>query len=300
MKKVIYLITICLTSIVLFNSCNNDDDGPETVPLRDRAEEAVAAQLEIEEYLETHFYNYEDFENPPAEFDFRIVFDTIAGDNANKIPLIEQVNSKMVRDRVEEGLMYKLYFLKVIQGGGVSPNFPDIVNNTYEGRLLDNTLFDSSTIPVRFDLTNVINGYQDIVKEFNGASNIIQNPDGSLDFEDFGVGAMFIPSGLGYYGSGQGSIIDPYDQLIFTFQLYTVEAGDQDNDGVLSINEDLNENGFEEDDDTDEDGLPNYFDNDDDNDGILTRNEIEIDDEGNVTFPDADGDGTPDYLDSDS
>lgn len=300
MKKVIYLITICLTSIVLFNSCNNDDDGPETIPLRDRTEEAVAAQLEIEEYLETHFYNYEDFENPPAEFDFRIVFDTIAGDNANKIPLIEQVNSKMVRDRVEEGLMYKLYFLKVIQGGGVSPNFPDIVNNTYEGRLLDNTLFDSSTIPVRFDLTNVINGYQDIVKEFNGASNIIQNPDGSLDFEDFGVGAMFIPSGLGYYGSGQGSIIDPYDQLIFTFQLYTVEAGDQDNDGVLSINEDLNENGFEEDDDTDEDGLPNYFDNDDDNDGILTRNEIEIDDEGNVTFPDADGDGTPDYLDSDS
>lgn len=300
MKKVIYLITICLTSIVLFNSCNNDDDGPETVPLRDRTEEAVAAQLEIEEYLETHFYNYEDFENPPAEFDFRIVFDTIAGDNSNKTPLIEQVNSKMVRDRLEEGLMYKLYFLKVIQGGGVSPNFPDIVNNTYEGRLLDNTLFDSSTIPVRFDLTNVINGYQDIVKEFNGASNIIQNPDGSLDFEDFGVGAMFIPSGLGYYGSGQGSIIDPYDQLIFTFQLYTVEAGDQDNDGVLSINEDLNENGFEEDDDTDEDGLPNYFDNDDDNDGILTRNEIEIDDEGNVTFPDADGDGTPDYLDSDS
>ncbi len=300
MKKVIYLITICLTSIVLFNSCNNDDDGPETVPLRDRTEEAVAAQLEIEEYLETHFYNYEDFENPSAEFDFRIVFDTIAGDNSNKIPLIEQVNSKMVRDRVEEGLMYKLYFLKVIQGGGVSPNFPDIVNNTYEGRLLDNTLFDSSTIPVRFDLTNVINGYQDIVKEFNGASNIIQNPDGSLDFEDFGVGAMFIPSGLGYYGSGQGSIIDPYDQLIFTFQLYTVEAGDQDNDGVLSINEDLNDNGFEEDDDTDEDGLPNYFDNDDDNDGILTRNEIEIDDEGNVTFPDVDGDGTPDYLDSDS
>jgi hypothetical protein len=300
MKKVIYLITICLTSIVLFNSCNNDDDGPETVPLRDRTEEAVAAQLEIEEYLETHFYNYEDFENPPAEFDFRIVFDTIAGDNSNKTPLIEQVNSKMVRDRLEEGLMYKLYFLKVIQGGGVSPNFPDIVNNTYEGRLLDNTLFDSSTIPVRFDLTNVINGYQDIVKEFNGASNIIQNPDGSLDFEDFGVGAMFIPSGLGYYGSGQGAIIDPYDQLIFTFQLYTVEAGDQDNDGVLSINEDLNENGFEEDDDTDEDGLPNYFDNDDDNDGILTRNEIEIDDEGNVTFPDADGDGTPDYLDSDS
>ncbi|MDT0555723.1 FKBP-type peptidyl-prolyl cis-trans isomerase [Patiriisocius hiemis] len=300
MKKVIYLFAICLASLVVFNSCNNDDDGPETVPLRDRTEEATAAQLEIEEYLETHFYNYEDFENPSAEFDFKIVFDTIAGENANKIPLIEQVSSKMVRDRLEEGLMYKLYFLKVIQGGGESPNFPDIVNNTYEGRLLDNTLFDSSTIPVRFDLTNVINGYQDIAKEFNGASNIIQNPDGSLDFEDFGVGAMFIPSGLGYFGSGQGSIIEPYDQLIFTFQLYTVEAGDQDNDGILSINEDLNNNGLEEDDDTDEDGLPNYFDNDDDNDGILTSDEIEIDDDGNITFPDADGDGTPDYLDSDS
>ena len=58
--------------------------------------------------------------------------------------------------------------------------------------------------------------------------------------------------------------------------------------------------GIEEDDDTDGDGIFNMFDGDDDNDGRPTFIEIEIDKDGNVTFPDEDGDGTPDYLDSDS
>ena len=76
--------------------------------------------------------------------------------------------------------------------------------------------------------------------------------------------------------------------------------GDQDNDGIPSIIEDLNNNGLEEDDDTDADGLPNYVDADDDNDGRPTADEIEIDADGNITYPDSDGDGIVDYLDSDS
>jgi hypothetical protein len=95
-------------------------------------------------------------------------------------------------------------------------------------------------------------------------------------------------------------VIPTYAQLIFAFQLYENEMGDQDGDGVPSVVEDLNGNRLEEDDDTDADLLPNYVDNDDDNDGRPTRDEIEIDANGNITYPDEDGDGIVDYLDPDS
>lgn len=51
--------------------------------------------------------------------------------------------------------------------------------------------------------------------------------------------------------------------------------------------------------DIDEDGIPNYYDLDDDGDGILTRNEIEIDALDNVILIDTDSDGIPNYLDDD-
>ena len=45
---------------------------------------------------------------------------------------------------------------------------------------------------------------------------------------------------------------------------------DDDNDGVPTRNEDVNNNGHYFDDNTDADSLPNYRDADDDNDGIPT------------------------------
>jgi hypothetical protein len=107
-----------------------------------------------------------------------------------------------------------------------------------------------------------------------------------------------MPAGLGYYvNPPPTSAIPLYAQLIFTFQLYAKETGDQDNDRVVSTIEDLNMNMIEEDDDTDEDGIPNYIDPDDDGDGRPTIDEIEIAADGTVTFPDSDGNGIPDYLD---
>ena len=41
------------------------------IPPRDRGEEAIPSTAEIETYLMTHFYNYEEFANPPADFDFQ-------------------------------------------------------------------------------------------------------------------------------------------------------------------------------------------------------------------------------------
>jgi len=64
---------------------------------------------------------------------------------------------------------------------------------------------------------------------------------------------------------------------------------DDDNDGVLTILEDLNKDGTAINDDTDADGVPNYLDANDDGDDLLTKAE------GFVL--DSDGDGVLNYLD---
>ncbi len=331
MKRIKYLlpITVLIFSI-LFSCSDDDDDGVIVIPPRERDEESLVAQDEIEEFLQTHFYNYEEFENPPLDFNYRIVFDTIAEDNASKTPLIEQVLSKEVDDIFEDGLTYKLYYLKIREGEGDEIGFTDIASLSYEGRFLtDLSLFDSSVSPIRFDLTQIIDGLQSALTEFKGATGFTENPDGTLTFDDYGIGAVFIPSGLGYFNTPPfGSSISFYSQLIFTFYPYLIEKGDQDGDGILSVFEDLDGDGLELNDDTDGDGVPNFADPDDDGDGRLTKdenenkeyvinigdpdpemeeNEIEMyrdtdDDTGETTiytvvFTDANNDGTPDYLD---
>ena len=312
MKNLKFLLPIVALTLLLGTACDNDDDSSQDnfIPARDRAEENIDSTLEVEGYLTTHFYNYEEFENPPAGFDFKIRFDTIADANADKTPLIDQVDFKMVQDRVNDDVSYKLYYLKVIEGQGDQPSFPDIVRINYEGTYVvdedgikENKLFDSAVTPIQFDLTLIVNGLQDALIEFKASTGLIDNPDGTVIYENFGVGAVFMQSGLGYYVNpppGSTVSIPVYSQLIFTFQLFQTEIGDQDNDGVPSVLEDINGNGLEEDDDTDSDNQSNYFDPDDDGDGRPTREEIEINEDGTITFPDTDADGVVDYLDSDS
>lgn len=302
MKRIVSFSLITLVFVSIIASCNNDseDDGLETIPPRDRGEESIAADIEIREFLETHFYNYEDFETPPTDFDFKIVIDTISGDNADKTPLLSQVETKTATDLSEEDVNYSYYLLKARQGEGNAPTYVDSTLVTFEGKLINNNIFDGSVNPIWFDLIATIQGFQLGIIEFNGATGSTTNTDGTQTFENFGSGAVFMPSGMAYFNQPPSASIPLYAQLIFTFTLLEANEADHDNDGIPSINEDIDNNGSILDDDTDEDGIPNFADSDDDNDGILTRDEIEIDDDGNVTFPDSDGDGTPDYLDSDS
>jgi hypothetical protein len=330
MKKIKFLIPIATLFVVML-SCNNDDDGVIIIPPLERSDEVIVAKEEVEEYLETHFYNYEEFENPPADFNYRIVFDTISGENSSKTPLMSQVTFKMVTDLIDESVIYKLYYLNVRQGDGERAEFTDLATVSYNGSLLkDNDSFDSSISPITFDLTQIIKGLQKAIIEFNGATGFTENPDGTLTFDNYGIGAVFVPSGLGYYNTPPaGSPIEYYAQLIFTFHLYSIEKSDQDLDTVLSSFEDLNGNGNELDDDTDANGIPNFADLDDDGDGRLTKHEVEAkeyqlnpgdadpefeenevemqrktnDETGVVTlytvvFTDANNDGVPDYLDN--
>ena len=81
--------------LVLFSRCKKDN--PDQVEeIRDLSEQTIADNLALIEYLETHFYNYDDFENNPDKYPIEITLDTITEDNINKTPLIDQVTKKTI------------------------------------------------------------------------------------------------------------------------------------------------------------------------------------------------------------
>lgn len=336
------LLFIGLFAVVA--SCNNDDDDMfEAIPDRDRGvvyEEDIA---EIEEYLQTHFFNYDefDFTDPtnPSNDGFRIVFDTIAGSNSDKTSLMDQFDDnnegflklKIVEDRDIE---YKLYYLEVRKGGGNTINFCDTASLTYDGSSMDGNTFDSAVNPTNFSLitipnveNGIITGLQQALLEFQTSTGFNSNSDGTINYENNGIGAVFIPSGLAYFSQPIGAV-PAYSPLIFKFDLLERTLRDHDIDRVWSYLEDLNGNGNAYDDDTDGDFTPNFIDNDDDGDGYLTRDELEYntyvvdtnlgetepvlqedeyemsrtEENGVITIEtfvmvDRTGDGTPDFLD---
>jgi len=299
MMKMIKNVFMAVFSLLILASCSNDDDSVEVTPPRDRGEVELESQANLKAYLSTHFYNYEEFEAEDEGFDYKIVFDTISGDNSDKTPLLSQVIEEKFTYQETE---YTLYSLIARQGAGIQPTFADSTYVNYQGSVVGGAKFDSSTTPVWFDLTQVVFGFANGLSNLKAGTMATENADGSVTFgNDYGIGAVFIPSGLGYFNSS-GSGFSSYSDLVFTFDLYRAVADtDDDNDGVPNWKEDINGNKFlnEVADDTDGDNIPDFLDTDDDGDGTLTRDEIVINADGTVTYTDSNNDGTPDYLDPD-
>ena len=251
-KKIIFIL---LFSVVII-SCKKE----EQVELpRDIAEQAITDDQIIEDYLSTHFYNYEDFEN--LSYDESIIIDTIRGENSSKIPLINQVKKNSIRVKISNGsfVNHDLYYLVAREGVGQSPSSVDSTYLSYEGSLLNGNVFDQSTSPVWFDLTQVVRGFREAMPAFKSGTYQVNN-DNTVEFESFGQGAMFLPSGLGYFSSPAGSI-PAYSPLVFKINLYTFNESDHDGDGIPTSQEfDADGDGIA--DDTDEDGLNDYLDTD--------------------------------------
>jgi len=311
--------------MVAIVSCNDDDDsGTVAVPDRDRTEVYLEDIAEIEEFLQTHFYNYEefDFSNPYslANDTFEIEFDTIDGVNSDKIPLIDQVDFKMVEDL--EGIEYKLYFLKVREGEGDEIHASDTAFLSYVGSIDDGSVFDSAVNPVSLSLITVgsvfgtVQGFTEGVIEFKTSDDFTENGDGTLTYHNHGIGAFFIPSGLGYFSLPIPGV-ESYTPIFFRISAVDRILSDFDFDNISSYLEDLDGDGDVYNDDTDEDLIANFIDIDDDGDGVLTINEdlepdtdLEVDrdgdgistndiGDGNPLNDDTDGDEIPNYLDTD-
>lgn len=296
MKRISFLLVIIvgLSNI----SCKKDDDGGPNVVLRDETEVRDENAVTIEDFLSSHYYRFETNPNNP-NFD-RIVFEEITEETSSETPIIDSefLQSKIVTNN---DIDYTLYYLKFREGAASQrqPTFADSTLVTYQGLTIENEVFDSSPNPIWFDLTQVVRGFYEVLPEFRGSTGVVENPDGTVSFnDDFGIGAVFIPSGIGYFAAPPvTSGIGAYNPIIFTMQLYRSVESDHDQDGLPTWMEDVNGNRRLNDDDTDNDRSPNYFDSNDDNDGVSTFNEIVIDEDGNISTPDSNGNGIPDYLD---
>ena len=291
-----YLVFVTL--FFFLSSCDSDNNSV-AVEINDYSEQLAIDDALLVDYLSSHFYNYQDFPRSENEI-VSIEIDTISGDNANKIPLIDQVQqiSVPLTDANNEIINHTLYYI-VAQQGSELERKPAIVDSTYvayKGELLSGYKFDERVSPVWFDNASVVSGFRYGLQHFAPGTYSV-NESGIIRFQDFGQGIIFMPSGIGYYASGLAAIPN-YSPLVFSVSVYTTNESDHDNDGILSKNEDPDGDGNPFNDDTDSDGILNFNDIDDDGDGILTYNEFDKDKDGVVD--DTDNDGTPDYLDSDS
>ena len=315
-KLYILLITILLLG---FSCGDDDDDGIVEIPEADRTEQQVIDNDSLVSFLQSHYVDESLLTNNPTIHFNEIEINQLPEDG--ELPNPDQ-NSLLI-DMVETltttyfDVEYEYYILKINQGGSEnSPNFSDKVRVSYEGTLMDDTVFDSSSTPVDFDLTSTIAGWGRVLPEYNNAEDFIVNSDGTVTYNNPGIGIMFLPSGLGYYSAAAGTV-PVYSNLIFKFKVFQSEVNDHDFDNVPSHLEDLNGDYDLTNDDTDDDTFADFIDSDDDNDGTLTIDEdLEPDSDltvdrdgdgdptndigdGDPTNDDTDGDGIPNYLDPD-
>lgn len=315
MLKKIFPILIVLTLV----ACGDDDNGIiDSEPPRLLADQSVEDDTAIQEYLATHFYELVE----DGTGGLKVSIDTIAGENASRTPMrdnglitqVVNVSSDQIGLSVEENdIPHNLYYIVAREGAddGLQPTIADSTLIKYEGSLLNRNKFDGSTNFTWQELPNFLRGYGNAIANFKSGTTagLVQNGDGSSYYTNSGIGIVVMPSGLAYFLGSPSTAIPSYAPLVFTFEVGNVIPNtDTDNDGVPSILEDLNGNGYLFDDNTDVDseanaGVPpfaNFRDNDDDDDGVSTRDEIS-DADGNIItpYPDSDGDGTPDYLDPD-
>jgi hypothetical protein len=300
MIRILKKSVLLISTILFITSCSNDDNNVNTIiDLEPVLDQYILENDSVVTYMKTHFYNYEDFQNLASNSSVDLVIDTIAGDNSNKVSIFDQVTTLPVDivDENDEIVPHNMYYVINREGNGQNPSVADSVFVSYKGfRPYSDDVFDSKPFPVWLDNVFNIRGFKEFTS-FLKRGDVIINNDGTYDFENFGIGFVIMPSKLGYYDNST-SKIPAYSPLIFQVNLHTLNVTDHDLDTINSIEEDLNGDNDLFNDDTDEDGIPNFQDIDDDNDGILTKDEY--DQNGDNVPDDSDNDGIPDYLDSDN
>ena len=270
-----YNILFICTLIISIISCSPDDDDIVSVPENDRTEQQVTDSVALVSYLNTHYYNSTEVSTlaNPTTSDVVITElldgETLPSDATLLMSIVER------KTTTYKDVEYVYYILEIKKGtGATSPRFCDKVRVKYEGSLMDGTNFDESSIPVNFDLVGLIPGWGRVMPHFNVGS-FTTNSDGTVSFDGYGMGVMFLPSGLGYYATYQAKI-PSYSNLIFKFELLQTETADHDSDNIPTYMEavegDLNLYNK----DTDGDLLADFIDPDDDGDGTLTKDEVHV------------------------
>lgn len=319
MSKIKFYFILLIATITTI-SCNKDDDNvdvPPPIPFAEQYPKDIAA---IEEYLKTHYIS-EVVNKPGFPEDQDVIIKKIDNPatqksiytylNSTTLPRLtsRDVDTSKEYGSPLGGVTYKVYTLVIREGvrntelnaGGEHPCNVDGVFAGYKGTLLDGTEFDSNNNGLLYNLdgsdhdggAGVIRGWSEGFPQFTtGWVSSHSDGSGTIQYNDFGVGVIFLPSGLGYYNVAKTDI-PAYSPLVFSIKLYSVKRYDheinsppsgayRDPDGIPSFQEDLNGDryiytfakGIDNPDDTDKDGIADYYDSDDDGDGYATKAEV--------------------------
>ena len=264
---------IFIMSLMIF-SCHKSDSPTSfyVVPFAEQYPKDIAA---IETYLKTHSINVTNHSGFPDDQD--VAFATVpAGDPTSiwgNLPVPKA--SLLSKSVLSNGVTYNVYYLKLRDGVGQNPTRVDSTFVSYKGQTLADAVFDQAPNPLWLRLSDVIIGWKEIFPLFKTGDSGVVNTDGTVTYNNFGAGVMFLPSGLAYYNNAIGSI-PAYAPLIFNFKLKGLNYIDHDYDRIDSKDEDINGDGDPTNDDSDGDGRPDYLDIDDDADGIPTKTEIRM------------------------
>lgn len=284
LRKKIYLL-IAIVSVAIY-SCTRDNGI--NIEDFDDAAQALIDNDSLRSYLSKHYFDD--------------VIDSIRPVTGSETPLLDD-NRLFTESVTQNDIEYTLYYFVNRVGTPIPdkgfPSSMDSVLTKYKGYYLDDTdttvFFEERQTAIWLTLNGVIRGWAFGFQHFKGGRNITGN--GPITYENEGKGILIMPSGLAYRNGLVGNI-PANSPLIFYIRLLDIVQGtDHDNDGIASINEDPDEDGDPRNDDTDLDGVPNFFDNDDDGDGVLTRDE-DANGDGDPTndFSDPSNPTLPDYL----
>ena len=283
MNKIKNILAI-IFSIILIYSCENTTNLP--VDNFDHEAQALIDNDTLVQFLKNHYYDAST--------------DSIKLLTSGKVTLYEEVNTMSITENEIDYSLY--YYVKKAGTPSIDKGNPTVMDSifvNYNGQRIINSdsisnSFETNT-NIWFTLDGVIKGWTHGFTNFKGGDNITNN--GPITYENGGKGVLFIPSGLAYANFGSTTIL-PNECLVFHIELHDfVKDTDHDNDGVASILEDPDNDNNPRNDDTDQDGLANYFDTDDDGDGVLTKNE-DANGDGNPAndFNDPNNPSLPDYL----
>ncbi|TXD51690.1 MULTISPECIES: FKBP-type peptidyl-prolyl cis-trans isomerase [unclassified Polaribacter] len=297
------LVAVLFASLIY--ACGDDNLRVNPFANIDHISLAASDNDSIVKFLKNHYYDAE--------------VDSVKQLVAGKIALMDDSPKLKIIDITENTIDYKLYVYVAKEGNSGSdpdkgsPTKLDSVFVKYSGRTMggtsfSNTNFDSNINGIWFNLLSVIKGWSYGFTKLHGGE-LKKDPNtggvfnGPITYLNGGKGVLFIPSGLAYPSSNaqnySNNLVDT-NLMFFVDLLDLVPNTDHDNDGVASIDEDIDRDGNIFNDDTDGDGFPNYFDVDDDGDGVFTKDE-DANNDGDPTndFSDPNNTTLPDYLNPD-
>ena len=148
----------------LFIQCDETRNTFVT-PLRDYEEQRTADNDSIVSFLQSHYYNYDDYANAASTEHVEFTIDSLIN-NPDKTPMIDQVVEQEVKIKDADGnyISHTMYVIPdVRQGVGESPSFADDAYVTYKGMFLDGYSFDSNDQPTWFSGLSTVRGFYELL-----------------------------------------------------------------------------------------------------------------------------------------